>query len=58
MDVRRTVFGWWKEGVEELQNEIPVREGELSVGHSFHSIGQHRNVFCLLVDSFDDIQSP
>ena len=57
MNVWRAVFWWWEEGVEELKNEISVRERELGVGDGFHGIGQRRNVFCLLVDSLDDIQS-
>jgi hypothetical protein len=38
MDVRGTVFGWREERVEELENEISVREGKLSVDYSFHGI--------------------
>ena len=53
-----TVFGWWEEGVEKLENEISVREGELCVNHGFHGVGQQRNVFRLLVYPFDDVQSP
>lgn len=58
MDVWGAVFWWWEERVEELKNEISVRERELGVGHGFHGIGQRRNVFGLFVDSLDDIQSP
>ena len=51
------VFGWWEERVEELKNEISVREGELGVDHSFHGIGQDGNVRRLLIDPLNDVQS-
>ena len=58
MDVWRAIFGWWEEGVKKLKDEISVREGELGVDHRFHGIGQHGNVYRLLVDTFNDVQPP
>lgn len=40
MDVGRAVFGRREERVEELKDEISVRERELSVNHGFHGIRQ------------------
>ena len=55
MDVWRTIFGWWEEGVEELKNEISVGEGKLSVNHGFHGIRKQGDVFRLLVNAFDNV---